>query len=370
MFDRVSLAELTDVLADAAASDVDVVCEDDLLATAAGLERLQRFVDAARCRVLAKLDRDATTDIRFGLPTARWLAREAELPNGVAAGRVHLAKRLQSTLPVTGEALARGEINLHHAQVVSRAANPRIVDEIREIEAELLLLRKGCSTFDAWKADVGHVANQLDADGGFKPDDLDPTRNRLRLTRGMSGELHVDGTLVGPLAAGFEEAVNRAADRQWRLMSRDAQLSSALVSPTRSMVLALGLAELVRHGHQAAKGGTASEPAADITVVTNLLDRYRTGRTIYGARLSEQVMEFLACNAEFAALIADDLGVPLDLGRSSRFASREQRRALFYRHGGTCAFPGCDVPLHRCDIHHIRPWDDGGRTDLINLTRR
>ena len=78
-------------------------------------------------------------------------------------------------------------------------------------------------------------------------------------------------------------------------------------------------------------------------------------------------MEFLACNAEFAALLANDLGVPLDLGRSSRYANRAQRRALLYRHSGTCAFPGCDVPIHRCDIHHIMEWDEGGRTDLINL---
>jgi len=366
MFDRVSLAGLTEVLAAAAAADVDALCEDDLLATATELERLQRFVDGARCRVLAKLERDGTTDVRFGLPTARWLAREAELPKGVASGRVHLAKRLQSTLPVTGEALARGEINVHHAQVLSRAANPRIVEAVREIEAELLVLRKGCATFDAWKADVGHIARQLDADGGFTPDD-DPSRARFRGSRGLDDGFHFSGSVYGADAASFEAALNEGADALWRRLSRDAALSNALPSPTRPMVMAMALLELVRYGHQARKGGTASEPAADITVVMNLMDPFRSGRTSYGARLSEELMEFLACNATFAALIANDLGVPLDLGRSSRFASREQRRALLYRHGGTCAFPGCDVPLHRCDIHHIRAWDDGGRTDLVNL---
>ncbi|MEI6497936.1 MAG: HNH endonuclease signature motif containing protein, partial [Actinomycetota bacterium] len=33
----------------------------------------------------------------------------------------------------------------------------------------------------------------------------------------------------------------------------------------------------------------------------------------------------------------------------------------------TCAFDGCDVAFHRCEIHHIIPWERGGPTDLDNL---
>ena len=33
----------------------------------------------------------------------------------------------------------------------------------------------------------------------------------------------------------------------------------------------------------------------------------------------------------------------------------------------TCAFEGCEVPFHRCEIHHIVPWERGGPTDLDNL---
>ncbi|MBU3689776.1 MAG: hypothetical protein B7C54_06760 [Acidimicrobiales bacterium mtb01] len=32
----------------------------------------------------------------------------------------------------------------------------------------------------------------------------------------------------------------------------------------------------------------------------------------------------------------------------------------------TCAIPDCDVPYHRCQIHHIDYWENGGRTDLDN----
>ncbi len=56
----------------------------------------------------------------------------------------------------------------------------------------------------------------------------------------------------------------------------------------------------------------------------------------------------------------------LDLGRSSRLANRDQRRALRGLYRG-CAIPGCAVAYDRCKLHHIIWWRHGGRTDLQNL---
>jgi 5-methylcytosine-specific restriction protein A len=36
-----------------------------------------------------------------------------------------------------------------------------------------------------------------------------------------------------------------------------------------------------------------------------------------------------------------------------------------YRDRG-CCFPGCCRPVKQCEAHHMRPWDDGGPTDLEN----
>jgi hypothetical protein len=33
----------------------------------------------------------------------------------------------------------------------------------------------------------------------------------------------------------------------------------------------------------------------------------------------------------------------------------------------TCAAPECDVPFHRCEIHHIHWYERGGPTDISNL---
>ena len=56
----------------------------------------------------------------------------------------------------------------------------------------------------------------------------------------------------------------------------------------------------------------------------------------------------------------------LDLGRTTRLASRAQRRALRALYRG-CGMPGCDVTFDRCTIHHVVWWRHGGPTDLGNL---
>jgi hypothetical protein len=56
----------------------------------------------------------------------------------------------------------------------------------------------------------------------------------------------------------------------------------------------------------------------------------------------------------------------LDLGRSTRLASRAQRRVLRGLYS-TCAIPGCQTRFDRCKLHHVVWWEDGGGTDLDNL---
>jgi HNH endonuclease len=59
-------------------------------------------------------------------------------------------------------------------------------------------------------------------------------------------------------------------------------------------------------------------------------------------------------------------GRPVDVGREVRTANRKQRRLLraMYR---TCGHPHCDTPFDWCEMHHVVPWEQGGRTDLDNL---
>jgi hypothetical protein len=56
---------------------------------------------------------------------------------------------------------------------------------------------------------------------------------------------------------------------------------------------------------------------------------------------------------------------PLDLGRTCRLFTDKQRQALALIYD-TCAIAGCDRPFDWCEIHHLRAWAKGGRTDLAD----
>ncbi len=56
----------------------------------------------------------------------------------------------------------------------------------------------------------------------------------------------------------------------------------------------------------------------------------------------------------------------MNLGRTTRLASRAQRRTLRALYP-TCAVPGCCVAFEFTKPHHVHYWEHGGPTDLANL---
>jgi hypothetical protein len=70
------------------------------------------------------------------------------------------------------------------------------------------------------------------------------------------------------------------------------------------------------------------------------------------------------CDAEVTAVARGDGDKILNVGRDRRTPNRAQRRGTFARDGGCI---GCGAPLAHCQIHHIRPWARGGRTDIDDL---
>lgn len=86
-----------------------------------------------------------------------------------------------------------------------------------------------------------------------------------------------------------------------------------------------------------------------------------TNGLVHGNRLDETL-----CNAVFRVVKTSRDGTPLNVGRATRLATADQRRAVLARDGG-CVFPGCAAPASATDLHHVHQWRDGGPTDLENL---
>ncbi|KQX65702.1 hypothetical protein ASD06_08730 [Angustibacter sp. Root456] len=82
-----------------------------------------------------------------------------------------------------------------------------------------------------------------------------------------------------------------------------------------------------------------------------------------GTPISRQLLARLSCGAALVPVLLDDLGNPLEVGRTLRDYTARQRTALIER-DRHCTWPGCTAPVSWCDAHHVDYWEHGGRTDL------
>jgi Domain of unknown function (DUF222) len=70
----------------------------------------------------------------------------------------------------------------------------------------------------------------------------------------------------------------------------------------------------------------------------------------------------------YLVIVDEHTEEPLYLGRTNRLASVAQRIVLLSKDRG-CTFPGCTVPGYGCQTHHaVTDWDEGGQTDITDLT--
>ncbi|WP_207782091.1 HNH endonuclease signature motif containing protein [Phytoactinopolyspora limicola] len=86
----------------------------------------------------------------------------------------------------------------------------------------------------------------------------------------------------------------------------------------------------------------------------------------WGGPVSTGTARRLACDAAVTAVLVDQHGVPLRVGRAERSVTAGIWTALVARDRG-CVFPACTRPPEWCHAHHIKHWADGGDTDVENL---
>jgi hypothetical protein len=84
-----------------------------------------------------------------------------------------------------------------------------------------------------------------------------------------------------------------------------------------------------------------------------------------GPDVAAETVRRLLCDGRFQFVKENANGEPIAIGRTSRFATWAQRRAMLRRDLG-CRFPGCGR-TRWLNAHHITYWELGGDTDLYNL---
>ena len=99
------------------------------------------------------------------------------------------------------------------------------------------------------------------------------------------------------------------------------------------------------------------ENASETTNLAGELERH--------GLIDRKTVQRIACDATIAVAVDDDVGHTMYEGRAQRFPTPAQRREVM-RRDRHCRFPDC-TNVTFTNVHHIVPWEPGGRTDLDNL---
>ncbi|TFD91029.1 HNH endonuclease [Cryobacterium lactosi] len=81
--------------------------------------------------------------------------------------------------------------------------------------------------------------------------------------------------------------------------------------------------------------------------------------------ISMRTINQMIDNGGFQPIFFGGTGAVLGLGNKARCFSPMQRKMITARDGG-CIIPGCDCPPQWTEVHHVIPWQTGGKTDVSN----
>ena len=367
---------------------------DDGLGDFLGAVRVVRaWVDAREAVALAVATHRDVAGEAGAVDVAAWLTGHTAVGRREALARTRTAAGL-AELPLVSEALAGGRITQAHAQALTLFTSPpgvdlsvdpavdfpdpardaahRVAAAVRDGQTELVSAAEAMSV-DAYRRFLRRWADSAAGDDGAGRDIAQRRRRRVTTFTGDDGMRGVRGVLPADQFALFENELRRLAEARWRADHPDADNVPAkeLTCPQRN---ADALVDMARRSRRL--GDNNDEPLGSHVDVMVLIDHETLAASLHETSrcelddttpLSPAAARRLLCDANILTAVADRKPWNLNLGYSRRAANRKIRKALIAR-DRTCTAPGCERPHWMCEIHHIIPWADGGRTDLDNLT--
>ena len=375
----------------------------ELRGLAATLGRIKNKADSVLCEVAAAVSQSGAG------PAAAEVLQDSVRMSGREARRVARVAEQLVSMPNTAERLASGDITMDHATALANAAEQCGADTVDGDSG--LLERAGVASSDAFAKEARGFAARKSPDRG---------EARLeRQRRARTASMFVDrDTGMGRVCADFdpisfnlvEQAIDNRTDTLWRadggrdgkpdLIRTSGQRRADAIfelitgrnadtrQPADGLLADGHLADLgnrVGSNGRAAGGGPVSGQSAgsgnrarsngrvrvsnQLVVVADVgvIDGTDPGgrcEIIGTGPVPSSVIGQLSPDTALAGMIFGGDGRPLWLGRSRRLASVAQHLAVAVRDRGCVA---CGAPMHRCEIHHVREWENGGPTDIDNL---
>ncbi len=332
-------------------------CESALV----DLRGLRAWVDASE----AELARRLAALVSF---PEQAIAETSKGSLGQASTVIERAATLHA-VPSIATALDRGAVTAGHVDAITRAGKTLDAAQRDELfdRVDALVNVAEHATQAEFARRVRDEARRLQSADGMDLLERQRRATTLRTWVDLEGMWNVKGRFDPLTGVKLDARLGESLEALFATSTPDTCPTDPLAK--QDHLRALAIAELILNG------GTGSKPGRSEFVVVVDADAPATNgpqaEFSIPVEIPWRVLSDLAGDADIHTVVVRNgvvLHAPgtLDLGRTTRLASRAQRRALRGLYA-TCGIPGCGVHYDRCKLHHVIWWRHGGRTDLDNL---
>ena len=346
----------------------------DLLDAVEVLQQATNLIGSCDQAVVAEIDRQDVHVPSGATSAAQLLSDHLRIRSAEAKRRVVTARSCAERVGLDGQVLpplrekvaaaqAAGAISTDQAGVIARALGGMPtgvpVDKLEQVEQALVQLAGKRHATDV--AAAGRAARDR-----FEADNPEPRERKQYRQRSLNAFQRDDGMgslrgdLTAPLLAKLLAVLTPlAAPRPFDANGDDTR------SYTQRLHDALEdlLDRFLRSGTLPDCGGVPTTVAVTIPV-SWLQEQTARVTTTLGVDLSARQFLHLAADTEIIPVVLNDAGGIMSHGRTKRFATPAQTKALRARDRG-CTFPDCTRPPEWTQRHHVEEWvRDHGDTDI------
>jgi hypothetical protein len=346
------------------------------------LHRHQGWLQAMELRLLADLEArplqcipgrpDALVDFD---ETREQVAAALHLRPDTAGARLWDARRLVGRFPVTVRELARGRIHFMQAKALVEtteavAEQPELLQAIEES----VLPRMPQQTVSATRKSIERAIHRLDPDGAER------RHEQAKETRGTFVSPEPEGMATfgarltageaAQVAAGLDAVAKAAPEEDVRTMGQ--RRADALVALVAGRTAGQGAGVVARSATGSlslgrGRVGTVVQvtiPYDTLIGVSNAPGELRGHGPITAGQA--RALAFGPDSVWYRLLLEPATGRLVKTDPAAYRPTAELERHVIAR-DPHCRFPGCSRPADRSDLHHVRAFARGGRTDEDNL---
>ena len=341
------------------------------------IARRRAALDAEEAELLATVEDLRVGGLDWFRDPGAWLRNKTGIAGHTARTRLCVARAL-AVLPTVLEALREGRIGFDHARVIADQADSPNRDNLLE-DIEEILGWAVTRAADPFRDAVAGWVRDLDERRETDMTDHQRQLRRRKVTRSRTKdglrrtvlELddETDSLVYGAVRDIFTEMLR--AENKARKKTGDTPELWPENRRATNQIWADAFGELARRSrgrrcHHQAQARPTILAMTEMSVLWDQLKVKGFCELADGTKLTSAQIRRMACEADIIPMVMDTNGVCLDMGETVRLATYKQRLALRAMHA-TCAVEGCDMDFDWCEIHHLKPWEKGGLTDLDNL---